>query len=187
MISWPANAMRPASGTIRPEIWLIKVVLPAPFGPITACSSPGITSSVTSSVTRSPPKFLLKFSMRSTGSATNHPPQPLGDADQPAAREHGDQHQQWPENHLPVLGEAREPFLSEQECGRADDCPVKGTHTAEDHHDEQVARALPRHVGGADEVGRVAEQESGKARNNAGDHIHDELEAVDLEPDRAHA
>src|SRR5436305_4217269 len=100
MISWPANAMRPASGTIRPEIWLINVVLPAPFGPITACSSPGITLSVTSSVTRKPPKFFERFAMRNTGSATNHSPQPLGGADQSAARAHRDQHQQRPENHL---------------------------------------------------------------------------------------
>src|SRR3954453_4498058 len=160
MISWPANAMRPASGTIRPEIWLIKVVLPAPFGPITACSSPGITSRVTSSVTRKPPKFFERFAMRKTGSATDDSPQPLGDADQAAAREHREQHEQRPENHLPVLVQAREPFLGEQERGRADDRAGERAHAAEDHHDEQVAGALPRHVGGADEVGRVAKQEA---------------------------
>src|SRR3954465_2561266 len=111
--------MRPASGAIRPEIWLIKVVLPAPFGPITACSSPAITSSVTSSVTRRPPKFLDRFSMRSIGSATDHSPQLPSDADHPATREHRDEHQQRPEDHLPVLGDAGEPFLGEQERGRA--------------------------------------------------------------------
>src|ERR1051325_8384061 len=98
-MSSPAKAMRPESGASSPEIWLINVVLPAPFGPITACSSPGITSSVTLSVTRRPPKFLERFSTRSTGSATEHPPQPARHADQPAGRKYRDQHQQRPEDH----------------------------------------------------------------------------------------
>ena len=38
------SRMRPASGASRPEIWWISVVLPAPFGPMIACSSPGATS-----------------------------------------------------------------------------------------------------------------------------------------------
>src|SRR5437868_7590188 len=95
--SSPANSIVPASGASKPEIWLISVVLPAPFGPITACSSPGITSSVTPSVTRKPPKFLRRFSMRSTASATEHSPQLLRDTDQPAAGEQRDEHQQRPE------------------------------------------------------------------------------------------
>ena len=43
----PAKRMRPQSGASKPEIWLISVVLPAPFGPMMACNSPGATSSVT--------------------------------------------------------------------------------------------------------------------------------------------
>src|SRR5690348_15512873 len=119
-MSSPQNTMRPASGASRPEIWLISVVLPAPFGPITACSSPGRTSSVTSSVTRRPPKFLARFSMRRTASATEHPPQPGEQPDQPAAREHRDQHQDRAEDHLPVLGIGGEPFLRQDEGGGAD-------------------------------------------------------------------
>src|SRR4051812_6138412 len=141
--SSPANTMRPASGASKPEIWLISVVLPAPFGPITACSSPGSTSSVTPSVTRRPPKFFDRLSMRSTGSATSHPPQLLRHADQSAAREYRHEHEQRPEDHLPVLGEAGEPFLGQQESGRADDRAVERAEAAEDHHDEQFARALP--------------------------------------------
>src|ERR1041385_8288221 len=142
-MSSPAKAMRPASGASSPEIWLMSVVLPAPFGPITACSSPGPTSNVTSSVTRRPPKFLLRFSMRSTASATEHPPQPLRYANEPAAGEHRDQHQQRPEDHLPVLGQAGQPFLGKEERSRADDCAVERTDAAEDHHDQKFARTLP--------------------------------------------
>src|SRR2546423_218864 len=109
----------PASGASNPEIWLISVVLPAPFGPITACSSPGIRWGVTPWVTRRPPKFLVSPSMRSTAPATADPPQPCGDPKQPAAREHRDQHEQRSEDHLPVLGEARQPFLGQEKCSRA--------------------------------------------------------------------
>ena len=62
--------------------------------------------------------------------------------------------------------------------------PLSVPDAAEHHHDDQFARALPRHVGRADELGRVGEQEAGKPANRAGDHIGDELEAVDVEADR---
>src|SRR3954451_19052423 len=163
--------MLPPSGASKPEIWLISVVLPAPFGPITACNSPGRTSSVTLSVTRSPPKFLVRPSISSTGSATAHPPQLRHKSDQSAGREHRDQDQQRPEYDLPVLGDAGQPFLGEQKRGRAEDRTVEGSHAAEDHHDEKITGALPRHVGGTDEIGRVGEQKSGESADDAGDHI----------------
>ena len=40
----------PASGASSPDSWLISVVLPAPLGPITACTSPGSTVRSTPSV-----------------------------------------------------------------------------------------------------------------------------------------
>src|SRR5437879_3839100 len=141
--SSPPNMILPASGLSSPEIWLISVVLPAPFGPMTACNSPGRTSSVTPSVTRNPPKFLVSPSMRSTGSATDHPPQPGDEADQAPRREHRNEHQQRSEDHLPVLGDAGEPFLGQQERCGTQDRAVERAHAAEDHHDEKVTRALP--------------------------------------------
>src|SRR3982751_4340786 len=50
--------MRPMSVGSTPEIWAMSVVLPAPFGPMSACTSPRTTSSVTSSVATRPPKRL---------------------------------------------------------------------------------------------------------------------------------
>src|SRR6185295_14088706 len=52
------NTMRPVWVGSTPEIWPMRVVLPAPFGPISACTSPRTTSSVTSSVATTPPKRL---------------------------------------------------------------------------------------------------------------------------------
>ena len=53
--STPSSSTRPPSGRSSPLNWPISVVLPAPLGPITACSSPGRTSSDRSSVTVRPP------------------------------------------------------------------------------------------------------------------------------------
>src|ERR1041385_3971024 len=65
----------PASARSAPEIWPTRVVLPAPFGPISACTSPARTSSVTASVATTPPKCLLTLSRRSM-----FPVQEAGDA-----------------------------------------------------------------------------------------------------------
>ena len=45
-ISRPSKRMLPASGAISPASWLTSVVLPAPLGPMTACTSPGTTVEV---------------------------------------------------------------------------------------------------------------------------------------------
>src|SRR3954453_16921517 len=51
--------MRPLSVGSVPEIWAMSVVLPAPFGPMSACTWPRTISSVTSSVAMTPPKRLV--------------------------------------------------------------------------------------------------------------------------------
>src|SRR5690606_17283541 len=143
---------------------------PAPFGPITACSSPGSIDRLRSSVTTSAPKLLRSAVSASAGSATTPSPHEFaGDAEQAAAHEHHGENQERPEDHLPMLGEGRQPLLEEKECGRPDDRPVKRSHAAEQDHDDQFAGALPGHVGGADEFGGVAEQETGNAGQHAGD------------------
>ena len=45
--SVPSMVIVPLVGRIRPEITRIRVVLPAPFGPITPTASPALTSRVT--------------------------------------------------------------------------------------------------------------------------------------------
>src|SRR3954463_13098405 len=94
-MSRPAKWMVPEFGASCPVNWLISVVLPAPLGPMMACSSPGTTSSDRLSVARMPPKRRTRFSTRSKGSAkelaTAKPPEHAHDA---AAREQHDQQQQ---------------------------------------------------------------------------------------------
>src|SRR4029077_3701005 len=100
--------MVPEFGVNCPVNWLINVVLPAPFGPMMACSSPGATSSDRLSVARMPPKRRTRFSTRSKGSAkesaTAQPPEQAHDA---AAREHHDQQQQRPHDQRPIFRELR--------------------------------------------------------------------------------
>src|SRR6185295_18202433 len=79
--------MAPEFGINCPVNWLISVVLPAPLGPMMACSSPGATSSERLSVALMPPKLRTRFSTRSRGSgkgsATAQPPQQAHDAAAP--------------------------------------------------------------------------------------------------------
>src|SRR5450631_4635179 len=83
--------MVPEFGDSCPVSWLIKVVLPAPFGPMIACNSPLMTSSERLSVAAMPPNRRTRFSTRSRESATGEPPEQSHDA---AAPEQHDQQQQ---------------------------------------------------------------------------------------------
>ena len=68
VMSRPSKRIAPVSGASSPVIWPIKVVLPAPLGPIRACTSPRRTSSEISSHALSAPKLLLTPRISSTGS-----------------------------------------------------------------------------------------------------------------------
>src|SRR5262249_51164913 len=61
--------MRPWSGARNPLIRANSVVLPAPFGPITAVMRPASAASETPSTASRPPKRLARLSVRSSGSA----------------------------------------------------------------------------------------------------------------------
>src|SRR5207237_7277817 len=82
-MSAPLKRMRPVWVGSTPETWPMSVVLPAPFGPISACTSPWVTSSVTSSVATTPPKRLLTPRSSSMTAA----PEEAGDA---FGRQHDD-------------------------------------------------------------------------------------------------
>ena len=53
-MSRPFSAMRPALAAVMPEMRLNSVVLPAPLGPITACTAPVATCMSTASTATSP-------------------------------------------------------------------------------------------------------------------------------------
>src|SRR5215467_82797 len=125
VMSRPARKMLPEFGARWPVSWLISVVLPAPFGPMMACSSPADTSSETLSVAVMPPKRRTSFSTRSRGSATASPPEHTHDA---AAAEQHDQQQQRAHDQRPIFGDLRQEFLQQQVYHRAHDRAEQRTH-----------------------------------------------------------
>src|SRR6185436_16848004 len=134
-MSSPAKRTLPASGRRLPASWLMKVVLPAPFGPMTAWVSPSATSKSMPSVARSAPKFLTSPRTSSIRFVEN----PC----QAATEEDDREDEQRAEDHLPVLGPALEDFLDEEEREGAEHRSRGARHAAEDHHEHDVARLLP--------------------------------------------
>src|SRR5690606_37163379 len=100
VMSCPSKWMCPESGGISAASWLMSVVLPAPFGPMIACSSPGRTSRWMSSDATTPPKRLLTPSTLSSASVTVSPRENAVDA---AACEQHDNLQHRAEDPRPVF------------------------------------------------------------------------------------
>src|SRR5688572_1612444 len=163
VMSSPPKAMRPESGRRLPASWPMKVVLPAPFGPMTACVSPSATSKSMPSLARRAPKVLVSWRTSSIFL--------LEDAGQAAAEEYYGEHQQRSEHYHPVLGPCLEDFLQYQQAEGADHRAAGGGHAAEDHHEHQLARLVPAHQAGGDVAGVVGVQRARQAAQRAG---HDE-------------
>src|SRR3954469_11943259 len=109
--SSPANVMRPLSGRKSPASWPMKVVLPAPFGPMTACVSPSRTSKSMPSVARRAPKVFTSWRASSIGLVEN--------PGESAAKEDDREYEQRSEDHLPVLRPPREEVFDEEQRERA--------------------------------------------------------------------
>src|SRR5690242_1049384 len=127
----------------------MSVVLPAPLGPMTACTSPMASSSETSLTAASPPKCLDKPSTRSIGSGTARLEMTAelheGKRKTPqAARQEQDRgDDEKPHGQEPVLGLAGEKILQQHEDEGAEHRPVQCAHAAQDHHHEHAARLAP--------------------------------------------
>src|ERR1043166_6306155 len=158
VMSRPAKPVRPAWGLSSAVSCAISVVLPAPFGPMTACSSPSGTARLTLSDAVMPPKRLLKPSIASNGSGMP-PPQHAIDT---AARVDDDEYQKRADDELRVFGDSRERLLEHQQRHGADERTEWRAHAAEHYYHDKIARARPVHHRGADEVGVVGEQHAGK-------------------------
>ena len=73
VISTPSSTTRPEDGLSAPVIRLTSVVLPAPFGPISARRAPRSSVRLTSRVTRSAPKLRLRPLHLKGGASRAHP------------------------------------------------------------------------------------------------------------------
>src|SRR5260221_11306591 len=141
VMSSPAKRTRPRSGRRLPASWLISVVLPAPFGPMMAWVSPSRTSRLTSSHASSAPKL---FARPLTSSSILFIPAEEK-SPEAAPQEKHRQHQQRPEDQLPVLRPTRDSVLDQQEREGAEHLPGGARNAPDDHHEHQLARARPRH------------------------------------------
>src|SRR5882762_3642258 len=181
--SSPAKRTRPRSGRRLPASWPISVVLPAPFGPMMAWVSPSRTSRSTSSLASSAPKLFLKPLTSSRILFIVAEEQSREAAPQEEHREH----QERPENQLPVLRPAREGVLDQQEREGAEHRPGDARHAPEYDHEHELARARPVHELRGEVGGVVDEQRPGEPAHGTRDHERREPVRVGREADRARA
>ena len=135
VMSRPSKTMVPEVGGKNPLIRLKKVVLPAPFGPMIARSSPLATLSETSRTATRLPKRLVTFSI----SSNVHALPPLQEAQQAAREEQHDQDEQQADERHPVDGDAREIILQHDEHGGAEQRPPEAAHAAHHRHHDEIA------------------------------------------------
>src|SRR5260221_5259732 len=183
VISSPAKRTRPRSGRRLPASWLISVVLPAPFGPMMAWVSPSRTSRLTSSHASSAPKLVARA--LTSSSILFIPAEEQ--SREAASQEKHRQHQERPEDQLPVLRPAGESVLDEQERKGAEHRPGDARHAPKYDHEHELARARPVHELGRKVRGVVDEQRSGEPAHGARDHERREPVRVRREADRARA
>src|ERR1051325_3466467 len=163
----------PLSAARLPEIRPTSVVLPAPFGPMSACTSPGAMSKLTWSVATTPPKRRVTSLRRSTGL----PPEEAGDALR--REEHDGEHHQadaevrvllvvWREARQPADRVVGDEVLEAEQHRRAEHAAPQAADAAEDHHDHQRARLHPVQHVRVDVLAVAREQRAGQSRGGAG-------------------
>ena len=175
--------MRPASGAISPASWPIRVVLPAPFGPMIACTSPCATSRSMPSVAMHAAEALgqaldceqrvshgrspRRASRRCRRARTARPAAASDrarSANIPQRASAASAISGWPT--APISSGS---VSSSTSSATAPITGPKRAHAAEHHHDDEVAGARPVHHRRADEIGVVGEQRAGQAAQRAGD------------------
>src|SRR5207237_7467173 len=114
---------------------LNRVVLPAPFGPITECSVPGSTFSETSLTAISAPNAFVSRSVLSTPR-----PQPIPRLDHAAAEELHHDHERHAQQQRPPLPDHAHRLGEPDEDEAADDGAVERAGAADERREHHVAR-----------------------------------------------
>src|SRR5260370_21051658 len=148
VMSWPLKRTRPELARNSPESRLRKVDLPAPLGPITACTSPRSRAKEIESTAASAPKRRDNPEVSSNGSATRASQQ----AGEAARKEEHHRDHEGADDRVPVRGELLAIVLEEAEQERAQHRPVQRAFSAQQHRHQQEARLSPAELGGLDEA-----------------------------------
>src|SRR5436305_1187059 len=138
----PPRRTSPASAWRMPEITLMQVVLPDPFGPTRPRISPARTWKLTPSSARNPPKRLTSLSTTSSGS---------GDIDSPAPRERGE-----------AVGHKEHEQHDEDAVDQLEILRSRDADGVVDAVEDEDAEHRPEHGGRAAEVREGEAQERGE-------------------------
>ncbi len=190
-ISSPCRRTVPASGVNMPDTRLYIVVFPAPFGPISAWTSPVWMTRLASATARMPPKCFATASTSSTvpwraagrrnagsgrpswiaprvhrrGFLRRRTPAPLQlrpDADEPARRVQHEADEHQPEPEQPVARPHREQLAEQDVEERPQRRPEDVVHAADHHHRQQLAGEGHRDRLRRNEVVLEAEERAGE-------------------------
>ena len=190
-----------------PDSRLNAVVLPAPLGPISACSVRSAMEMSMPWTALMPPKLLTMWRAASTGPSTwdfgrrnsgsgssfdaarrhrgvfdhllaERRHQPLGDADQAGRREHDEADEHEAEPEQPVLGVDAEEFAEQDEEQRAQRRPEETAHAADHDHRQQFAGERDRDRIGRGHAVLEQQQDAGEPGDPRRQHEGGELVAV---------
>src|SRR5262249_39218165 len=175
----------PRSVVTLPEIWPMSVVLPAPLGPMRACTSPCATSSATLSVATTPPKCFVTLLSSSIFSSRDE----TGNALRREQHDH-EQDEAYAEARVLLAGrrEGRERrergggvvgdgVREAGEPGRPDHASPEAPDPAEDHHDHERSRLHPMQHVRIHVLAVAREQRAGEPARGTGDHEAQQLVA----------
>src|SRR5205085_1005053 len=163
----PANRTVPWLGSSMPVIRLNSVDFPAPFGPMTARTSPSATRIDTWSTATSPPKrrvssssssnatISFRFGPAATKAGTNQAPDPL-------RRKHHESDEDKPKEQGPGLGVIAQLVLNDQKESSAENRADQCAGAADDHHDQDLARQQPEQQLGVRESGKRRIERAGQ-------------------------
>src|SRR5437763_11786083 len=155
----PAKLTVPWLGARMPVIRLNRVDLPAPFGPMTARTSPSATRIDTWSTAVSPPKrrvssssssnatINFQFSPAATEAGANQAPDSL-------RRKHHESDKDEPEEQGPGLGVIAQLVLDDQEESSAENWADQCAGAPDDDHDQNLAGQQPEQQLGIGEPGK---------------------------------
>ena len=177
VMSAPSSNTWPDDGASVPIICAISVVFPAPFGPISACSSPGAMLSETPRVTTSAPKDLCSSRVARIGPIRRSP----------ALAQQHEQHDRRADDQPPMLGQTARYFLDQNEADGTKCRALRRRGAAQDHHHQQLARVAPVHEGRADELAVHAQQPAGQPAQCAGDGVGGQPNTCDADAGGNHA
>src|SRR5438445_9980725 len=169
--SSPSRRICPEVARNSPESRLRKVDLPAPFGPITACTSAGANDSDTPSTATRAPKRRESCFVSRTASAMRFSEE-TGDA---AGKEEDHRDDERPDQRIPVGRDLLAVTLEEGEEQRADHRAMQGALATEQNRHQKQPRLAPAQLRWVDEPVQRRVEVAGDTGQRASQDEGDEL------------